>query len=767
MALPTEALREELDRLRVGDAEAPTLWERVAHRADEPLPATPELLKLDEGLAHAGVHTLADARLLGRLAQKDKRSRELASGMRRRTRKALVELELLVAAMGRGKRRTGQAKVSWLQTADDLVRRLERALAIERAMEAPETRQSDDAAPLYRPIRNRPPPKSAALAAIERYVDRAGAQAVDLRKKRRDLDRAHELLLALSAQLKPDDRARAMQLRARLADERQRLDAIEPLVRPGERLPDAITRALHQGQTGEAYRGLLAVFRGAMESRDTPLVKASRTALDELWRGLNESPDAAIARDAERVLADRLGEGALRELLDAQQRQARDVLLETAYELPQDTLSVFNLALSAGEFFDTTMVEEEVEEGDAAMASAPEPRQRVPFPTPLMDFDLATDITQLRNFVIRDPRLVLYDLANGSQLQRVYFEQNDRKPKKTRRSAVRVYICDASGSMRGPRARFRDAVLIAELNNLSLRARAGKEVWPIYYAFFNDQPQPLRRVDTPKLAYDLIADLFQQSPARGRTDITYAVVAAFEAIHEARGQDPDLARATVVLITDGEDQVDMQRISAARAPVGDVEVTFNFISLGDENADLRQLVWEQRDRGRRAFYTHLSDDDIAAGASPFEPALRTLLPEHPDFTLTPDSPQVRAALDALAAISAGTSLPSGPRASTRFGAYFPWPLPASTGRVPVSERDRVLDLLAAVSEALALAPAPERADEAVELIEHLLGLYNVPLERHRAVLGSGDAEIGKLVMRIRLLAGVMSDSPPVAEAQPA
>ena len=186
MALPTEALREELDRLRAADAEPPTLWEKLAHNADEPLPGTPELLKLDEELAHAGVHTLADARLLGRLAQKDKRSRELASGMRRRTRKALGELEALVAVISRAKRFTGQAKVSSLQTAEDLLRRLERALAIERAMETPEARERHDSAPLYRPVRNRPPPKSGALAAIERYVDRAGAQAVDLRKKRRD-----------------------------------------------------------------------------------------------------------------------------------------------------------------------------------------------------------------------------------------------------------------------------------------------------------------------------------------------------------------------------------------------------------------------------------------------------------------------------------------------------------------------------------------------------------------------------------------------------
>src|SRR6185437_10047639 len=101
----------------------------------------------------------------------------------------------------------------------------------------------------------------------------------------------------------------------------------------------------------------------------------------------------------------------------------------------------------------------------------------------------------------------------------------------------------------------------------------------------------------------------------------------------------------------------------------------------------------------------------------FEPAMRTLLPEYPELALTPDSPQVKAALDALAAISQGASVPDGPRASSRFGAYFPWPLPAPTGRVPVGERDRVVDLLGAVSEALALAPASERPDEAVELLE--------------------------------------------------
>lgn len=746
------ALRDELDRLRVEAPGPPTLWDRLRGDHDAP-PDTPELLALDEELARAGVHTLADARLLGRLARKDKRARELASGMQRRVRKAQGELEALLAGLGRTKRKTGKVAASQLLRAEDRLTRLERALALERGLSAPEKHEPRDAAPVFRPRPARSPPQGAALAAIERYLERAQSQALDLRRKRRDLDRAHELLLSLAAALKPQDHARAQELRAKLADERHRLAAVEEVVAPGESLPSAVQRALGEGNAQAAYRGLLAVYRGALEGRNAALAEASRAALGELFSASSEAPEAALAEDARRTLTERLGQGALRDVLDAHLAEERDPLVETAFDLQGERFSLFNLALSSGEFFDTSATEEEVDEGDPAMARAPEPLRRVPFPTPTMDFDVARGIHELRDFVIRDPRLVLYDVANGTQLVRAYYERQEQKPRKTRRSAVRVYVCDASGSMRGARARFRDAILIAELNNLSLRARAKKEIWPIYYAFFNDQPTPLQRVDTPRRAYQLIADLFESSPARGRTDITYALVSAFEAIHEARGRDPDLARATVVLITDGEDQVDLARIGAARAPVGDVEITLNFISLGEENPDLRALITQQRDRGRRAFYTHLSDEDIASGASPFEPNLRTLLPDHPELELTPDSPAIKAALDALAAIAVGQKPPEGPPPSSRFGAYFPGQLPEGAGHAEVADRDRVQDLLAAVCEALALAPSGERADEAVELLEHLLSLYAVPLERYRAALASGDAELVKLLSRVRLLSG--------------
>jgi Mg-chelatase subunit ChlD len=760
--LSTSALRDELDRLRANEPAAPGVWERLAHRGDASLPGTPELLALDAELGHAGVHTLADARLLGRLARADKRAAALAGGLHRRTRKALAELQQHISALGRAQRLNGKPSATALDRAEALAIRLDRALAVEKALTAPAAAPAEEFRPFPRPVDLRTPPERAEVAAVERYLERARAQGADLRKKRRDLDRAHGLLLSLSAEMKQSDRQRAQGLRAELADERHRLGTLEAMTAPGETLPRAVARALGDGRADQAYRGLLAMHRSALSGSHDGMASASRAALEHLSGGMAESLEQARTRDASRTLADRAGPGALRRLLSPEGAQP-DALLETALGLSNAQRTLFDLALTAGELFDAS-AEDEIIDDAPTLAASNGRRTRVPFPTATMDFATARSIEELRDFVIRDPRLVLYDLASGTQLVRAHYEDQGPAPRRTRKSAVRVYVCDASGSMRGPRARFRDAVLIAELNNLSLRAQAKREVWPIYYAFFTDGTPQLTRVDTAHRAQQLIVELFDQSPARGRTDITWALVSAFEAIHEARGRDPDLARATVVLVTDGEDQVDRSRIDAARAPVGDLEVTLNFISLGQENPDLRSLVMSQKDRGRRAFYTHLTDEDLAASAVPPDASVRTLLPEHPELALTADSPAVKAALDALSALALGTAPTSGPPASTRFAAYFPTRLdPRSVQPAASADLLRVRDLLGAVGDALALAPAEERLSESVELLEHLLTLYGLQLARYRAVLALHDPEVIKVLGRLRLLCGQVVDDAAVEE----
>src|SRR5439155_11110853 len=144
-------------------------------------------------------------------------------------------------------------------------------------------------------------------------------------------------------------------------------------------------------------------------------------------------------------------------------------------------------------------------------------------------------------------------------------------------TAVRVYVLDASGSMYGPRARFRDAILIAELNNLRVKARKKLSFDPIYFSFFNDQPTELARVDSATESTRQIEKLFRDSPAEGQTDITLALVAAFDSIRAAQGKDPYLARATVVLVTDGEDGVDLELLRRTRAPLDSLEIALSFI----------------------------------------------------------------------------------------------------------------------------------------------------------------------------------------------
>jgi len=81
----------------------------------------------------------------------------------------------------------------------------------------------------------------------------------------------------------------------------------------------------------------------------------------------------------------------------------------------------------------------------------------------------------------------------------------------------------------------------------------------------------------------------------------------------------------------------MARLWAAKAPVGEIEITLNFVSLGKENPDLKELVLQQRGAGRRAFYYRLGDEEIAGGRALFDCGLRTLLPARPRWTSRPTS----------------------------------------------------------------------------------------------------------------------------------
>jgi hypothetical protein len=304
--------------------------------------------------------------------------------------------------------------------------------------------------------------------------------------------------------------------------------------------------------------------------------------------------------------------------------------------------------------------------------------------------------------------------------------------------------------MHGPRAGFRDAILIAELNAIRVKAKLGLPFDPLYFSFFNDAPTELARVDNGGEAMRHIEKLFRHSPAEGQTDISLALMSAFESIRAAQGKDPYLARATVVLVTDGEDAVDLDLVRRTRKPFEGLSIALSFISLGEENPDLKVLVAEQREAGTRAFYHHLSDPEIGLAPTEFDSTFRTLLP--PDVPATAGALETLLPhLEALEAIARGRPAPEAARTAGQFEALFlkvppPAPRPLAEGTVA-----RLGDILDAVAEAASLAPMDGRSHEAVVLLMHLLELYRISLADYGTALGVKDAKVNAALERVRLV----------------
>jgi Mg-chelatase subunit ChlD len=727
-----ETLRARLDALREGRA-APGLLARTWARLSlgEAPPRGEVLASLDRALDNVGVHTAADAALLKDLAGSDGRAGSLARGLTERADEAKEEFE-------------DRVRDAELRSADGLpaglLSALERDfLQLVRVARVAEIFAGAPSAGVERldaatASVAAPPPSDPRVAVAAWWAERAKQETSDFVQKRRDLDRAHELLLRIGAL----DRERALELRTEVSAARERAREAVPA-----RSLDALLR--HVGATAQrdgagAWKAVRSLYEAAVEAGDTRLAEAARGAVAALLPD-GETLALLISRDERLSAVEWTAPSSLGWEPDAAKptRGPDQELADLAFELGTEELEAFEIAAGCARFFD---VEDALAQDVAAVdaRSAAQRHRRVPYPTELLTFEHATGLHEARDFVIRDPRTLVYDLAAGQQQVRAYLEEvPPERPRKTRQTAVRVYVLDASGSMQGARARFRDALLIAELNGLRVKARKGRPVDPLYYCFFNDVPTELTRVEDAADAARELSLLFEKTLAKGRTDITFALVSAFREVHAARGRDPYLARATVVLVTDGEDRVDVEAVRAARKPVEDVEIAFSFISLGDENVDLRALVEEQRAAGGRAFYHHLSDAEISSVRTAFETRFRTLLPRQ--LVPGPEAlAQLERHLQALREVAEGrrTESAGAVRSAASFDAFFPDGGPEPTGRAPrPTETEYVVSVVEAVADTAVLVPLAERAEEAVALVQHLLGVYGVSPEVYQAAIGGG------------------------------
>ncbi|MCI0669514.1 MAG: VWA domain-containing protein [Myxococcaceae bacterium] len=725
---PLAQLRRRIDALREGTVAFVRMWDRLVPPVLTPraLGELPELTALTRELDRLCVHTLGDVRLLRTLQLRRGRGAKLADGLETRARVAMGELARAVRVAERAQL-AGRPLAGAASALENHHARLVRVARVADVFREPVAPGEADDGPftLLPPVESHAsrPPSAARIAVVEYLEARARAEVWDIAQKRRDLDVAHELLLRLSTSL---ERERVRDLRHEVAQARARAREM-----PVTHSPEEVLRQMRGRSSKEpdaAYRSLHGLYTRALESGDAAL---ARTAWAAIFAFL---PDMAT--------------------LDATPEGRDGALADLAFQLTPEQAELFEMAAGCARFVD---VEDALAETVVEVRAPQPPRatpRRVPYPTQHLELGHTGSPHDAHAFVLSDPRRLLHDLASHRQLVRTYLEEEPAPaPRPVRRSSVRVYVCDASGSMSGQRARFRDALLLAELQNLRARARRTRVVEPLYVTFFSDRPSEIVRVDSPDEAARQMERIFRTSPAHGQTDITLALLTAFESIRAARGQEPSLASATVVLVTDGEDRVDLSRIREAREPVAGVSIALSFLSLGEENLDLKALVMEQRSLGERAFYQHLSDDDLQWARTAFSTPWRTLLP--PSLPVRDvDLDALLPHLDALEALAAGAPVRPVRPPEGAFEALFPARealigLPARPVAPEVQER--VADVLEAVVETAAIVPAEERAEETVALLEHLRGVYGVTVPDYLAVLAAGGPRVETALARVRLL----------------
>jgi hypothetical protein len=322
------------------------------------------------------------------------------------------------------------------------------------------------------------------LAAIDHLLAAARAETTMLGRRRRLLVAARQRLLEASAAL-PLERKGVRDRTRWIASEITRIDRLEAAGLSGD------VSLLHQARQSllrrdplRLHAALSALDQNALAAADREVSARTGRALANAWAMKDAAgPDRAQAARAslERSAAELLGEiagdvtKAVRYVrMEALQRLARggvpsegegaSKLLEY---LPEGSdAQILCAAVAADGIFEV---------GGALSPVRVEEEARVlrvvRHPTPHLVLMPAQDVQDLPDAVITDPRTILLDLAAGRLFARRFVQEEVRRRSRVvMRSEVRVYVLDGSDSMRGPRARVRDAILVAELSTLIRRA---------------------------------------------------------------------------------------------------------------------------------------------------------------------------------------------------------------------------------------------------------------------------------------------------------
>jgi hypothetical protein len=634
------------------------------------------------------------------------------------------------------------------------------------------------------------------LAAIDHLLAAARTETMLLGRRRRLLIAARQRLLDASAAL-PLERDGVRTRTAYIAREILRIDRLEASgLEADVSLLHQARRSLLRREPSKLFAALAALDAHAAAAGDRTIARRTEAALRRI---VGHEPTRSLERSARELLGDVAGlvEQAVHEAEnDARARSSsggtpseREEAASFLTYLPSGSdRQLLRSAIAADGLFEVGGALAPVRVADEELV-----HRVVRHPTQHMVLVPAEDVNDLRDAIIGDPRSILLDLATGRLFARRYVREETRsRSRVVMRSEVRVYVLDGSGSMRGPRARVRDALLIAELSTLMRRISSPGEVrCTLFYRYFASLPGKVTRVDTIASATDAIRDIVANERVGG-TDIERALLESMDQIVEARATDPDLARAQIVLVTDGEAAVNESALVSAREKLGGLPIGISVIALGHENAALRGIVARQRAKGEAAFYHFLDDselrtiaekglgvDDLVHAPSRLsEEELMRVLEEETGALLDDleslDRDRDHAALEELEAeaqarreVGLDDDAGDGARArveamrrdrvalSARFARWFPEAEPITeTPAAGTPERedvDATCCALASIAEVVALVGGTElaRQADAIDLLERMLPDAQLTPSRYRAIVTRSCGPVASALRAVR------------------
>jgi von Willebrand factor type A domain len=465
---------------------------------------------------------------------------------------------------------------------------------------------------------------SGKLASIDALIASARQENQSLERRRRLLEAARETLIECNASLDLDSEATKYRQRA-IADD---LCAIARLgaagIKTNVKTSHQLDEAHRRGEWVRLHAGLVGLEQMALQANHERTGEIAHDVIEKIWQGRNRFEVAKSQESSLRSVDEvfgaetkaRLSRGISSAKTDYRSPNASEKVKEIdpgdidfvkRHVESLDTSVYLNGLLSVDGCFDvggvltpTRVVEEK------------RLRRTVSYPTGQLTLEPAESAGDIPDAAISDPRTVIPDLATGKLLARRFIRDEVQKTNRTvLLGELRIYLLDGSTSMLTPRSVLRDAILIAELCTIIARLNdAKRNVNPtLYFQYFDKEVGPVTEVVTSEQAANAIEGLLT-TVRTGGTNIQAALLRSIEQIRVAQSRGMDLARANIVLVTDGESPVDESEIVNTLASLGELQTGINIIALGQENPSLKKLAAHQKEMGKRVFYQFIDDETI-------------------------------------------------------------------------------------------------------------------------------------------------------------